>query len=394
MHKSWILAALVLGAVACSEDESPPTNATGGGGGSGADGGAGGEGGEGGEGGASACDELGSRLQSAIDQAWAMQPPVGGASVAVISGDCRWAGAAGNAHAGEPMTPAHLLRVGSVTKTYVATTLLSLAEEGALSLDDTLDMYVAGVPGGDVITIRMLLSHQSGIFNYTNDAAFMQQVINAPSTPVTPQEMVDVAIAHPPDFAPGTDWNYSNTGFILAGMVIEAVGTETAGEALRARALDVAALDETFFDGEETLPSPLATGFGATEVVDYTHALHPSVPWTAGSMVATAADVADWAKALYGGDVLPAARLEEMLTPVGAGLNGADYGLGVFLYDPAILNDVSPAVGHGGDIPGFHTDMFFIQTDGTVIAAIVNSETAVVNDFMVAAFLTLYPPAR
>jgi D-alanyl-D-alanine carboxypeptidase len=172
-------------------------------------------------------------------------------------------------------------------------------------------------------------------------------------------------------------------------MVIEAVAPGAAGATLRARALEPAGLDETFFDGEEALPTPLATGFGAAGQ-DYTHALHPSVPWTAGSMVATAGDVADWAAGLYGGTVLSAPALAETLTPVDTGIDGVGYGLGVFLYDAALIGNISTGVGHGGDIPGFHTDMLFVENDGTVIAAVVNSDGANVNDYMVAAIATLY----
>ena len=352
-------------------------------GGSGAGGDSGGAG-QGGSGAAStggggsgpdpACEALGASLQAAIDQHYAGPPQTpGGASVAVISGSCRWLGTVGEAHAGEPMTPAHLFRIASVTKTYVAATLLALVEEGALALDDTLDTYVPGVPAGDVITVRMLLRHTSGIYDYTSDVTFWQQALAQPNTPQTPQALVDVGTGHPANFAPGQGWGYSNTGFILAGMVIEAVTQTNAAAAIRQRTFDVVGLGDTFFDGEELLPAPLVTGFGA-QGEDLTNAVHPSVNWTAGSVVATAGDVADWAAALYGGQVLSAPSLDEMWTPVATGDAGLSYGLGAFLYDAANVGNISPAVGHGGRLPGFVTNMLYLQNDGTVVVQMVNAE--------------------
>ncbi len=318
------------------------------------------------------CEALGVTLQNAIDQHYANPPQSpGGASIAVISGSCRWVGAVGEAHTGQPMTPDHLLRVASVTKTYVAATLLALADEGALGLDDTLDNYVPGLPDGDLITVRMVLNHTSGIFDYATDMAFWQQALAQPNTALTPQSLVDVATSQPAYFAPGEGWGYSNTGFILAGMVIEAVTQTTVGEAIRARTFDVAGLDQTFFAAEEQIPTPLATGFGA-QGEDVTNALHPSVNWTAGSVVATAGDLADWAEALYAGQVLPAASLTEMLVPTPTGDAGKSYGLGAFLYDS--VGNISPGVGHNGKLPGYHTNMLYLQNDGTVVVQLVNSD--------------------
>ena len=189
-------------------------------GGSGAGGGGGAEGGGGaGGGGSDACAVLGDQLQAALEASFASEARIGGTVGAVRTPDCRWVGAAGESDTGVALEPTNLLRVGSVTKTYVSAALLTLAEEGALSLDDTLDSYVSGVPNGDTITVRELMQHTAGVYNYTNDATFMMQALAAPDTPVDPQDMVDVAIAHGADFPPGSSWNYSNTGYILLGMI-------------------------------------------------------------------------------------------------------------------------------------------------------------------------------
>lgn len=246
-----------------------------------------------------------------------------------------------------------------------------------------------GVPAGDAITVRMLLNHTNGIYDYLVDAAFWQQALAQPNVAVTPQALVDVGIGHPANFAPGQGWGYTNTGFILAGMVIEAVTGTTAGMAIRQRAFGPAGLDEAFFDGEDLLPTPLVTGFGS-QGEDVTHALHPSVSWTAGSVVTTAGELADWAAALYGGQVLSVASLQEMLTPVDTGDPGLAYGLGAFLYDPSKLGGIGPGVGHSGKLPGFHTNMFYLQNDGTVVVQIGNSDLG--KNFAGILLATLYAP--
>ncbi len=351
--------------------------AQGGGGGEAQGGGVGeaqGGGGGGGGGPDPVCVAMGVTLQNAIVTHYNNPPKkLGGASVAVIRGSCRWVSAVGEAHTGAPMTPAHLLRVASVTKTYVAATLLALVDEGKVALDDTLDKYVPLVPGG---TLRMLLRHPSGLYDYTTDMAFWQQALaQQPKIYVTPKSLVDVALAHPANFAPDQGWAYSNTGFILAGMVIEAVTKTTASVAIRKRTFDVAGLKETFFDGEEVLPTKLATGFGDVGQ-DLTNALHPSVNWSAGGVVATAGNVADWAAAHYGGKVLTANALAEMLLPVATGEAGLSSGLGAFLYEASKIGNVSPAIGHGGKLPGYRTNMLYLKKDDTVIVQIGMPTTA------------------
>jgi len=377
-RRRWLLAALVVGSAACSrtggssvdsavddgvdassgDDASPGPDA------SSADAAD------------PACTALGLKLQTAIDAHFNASPAqtVGGASVAVIVGSCHWVGVVGEAHPGVPMTPAHMFRVASVTKTYVAATLLQLVDEGALSLDNTLEQYVPGVPGGSSITIRMLLNHTSGIFDYATDATFWQNALSQPNVAVTPQALVDVATSHPANFAPGQGVSYTNTGFILAGMVIEAVTNTSVSAAIRQRTLDPVGLDATFFDGEETLPAPIVTATGQQNQ-DVTYALHPSINWAAGSMVTTAKDLAEWAAALYGGNVLSANGLNAMMTPVATGSPGLSYGLGAYLYAPSRLGNIGPGVGHNGRIPGFATNMFYMLNDGTVVVQIDNAET-------------------
>ena len=214
--------------------------------------------------------------------------------------------------------------------------------------------------------MRQLLNHTAGVFNYTDDNVFVTEVVNNPSMAYTPQQIVDVAVAQGADFAPGTSWSYSNTGYILLGMVLEQVTGETAGAHLRAAMLDPQGLGRTFFDGEETLPEALAKGYGPNEA-DWTDLFHPSVPWTAGIMAAEAGDLARWATALYAGDAISESARAEMLTFV----PGEGYGLGVM---EATLPSGDPAYGHGGAIPGFHALMLYLPVQEASVAVVVNHQ--------------------
>src|SRR5438093_623042 len=147
------------------------------------------------------------------------------------------AGVADRAH-GTPMRIGDRFRVGSVTKTFVAALVLQLAGEGKLSLDDTVEKWVPGlVPGGDRITVRELLNHTSGLFDYLNDGdgTVLQPYVKGDLGHVwTPQAIVGVATKHPPHFPPGGGWSYSNTGYIVLGLIVEAAtGDSLAAELKR-----------------------------------------------------------------------------------------------------------------------------------------------------------------
>jgi D-alanyl-D-alanine carboxypeptidase len=326
--------------------------------------------------GADPCDTLAAELDATLADTLAAADRPGGTVAAVITPECGlWRGAVGTAGDGEPLTPEHLLRVGSVTKTYVSATILSLAADGALGLDDTLDTWQPDVPGAGVITVRQLLDHTSGLYNYTDDEDFFAGILADPMAVYSPAELVAVATAHPPYFAPGAGWYYSNTNYILLGMIIEAVTGEPVAAAMRARLLDPQSLEHTFLDGDEPVQGALAHGFDR-DGADVTFALHPSAAWAAGAITATAGDLADWAMALYGGGVVAPALRDDMLDLVDVGdlLPGASYGLGVIAFDAGVVG--TPLIGHGGAIPGFLSEMYYLPDHDSVIVTIVNSEEA------------------
>ncbi|MBX3189343.1 MAG: beta-lactamase family protein [Labilithrix sp.] len=280
----------------------------------------------------------------------------------------------------------HLHRIGSVTKTYVAAVILTLASEGALGLEDPVAKFVSGVTGGDEITVRQLLTHTSGLFNYTNDEQFLQV---ARKKTFTPRELVDLALANPPSFAPGEGWEYSNTNYILLGMIAEAAGKAKIGALVRARVFAKVGLAATFFDGEEPVGGELAIGRDGWGR-DVTRFADPSWAWAAGAMVASPADTATWIEALGAGTFHDPATQAQMLVPTTTDDKNLGYGLGVMLFGRAITGGAGPGIGHGGDLPGYHTQAFYFPEKKTTLVAIVDSDAESPNDVSVAALEVLF----
>src|SRR4051794_32836862 len=164
----------------------------------------------------------GARLQRALERVTAAGAP--GAIALVRDGDESVGLASGyrDLEQKEPMRPTDRFRVGSVTKTFVATAALELVGEGKLGLDDTVERWLPGlVPNGPKITVRELLNHTSGIFDFTNDRGFIARVLWKPAEAWTPRQLIRTGTAHRPLFAPGATWSYSNTGYILLGLIVE-----------------------------------------------------------------------------------------------------------------------------------------------------------------------------
>lgn len=325
-----------------------------------------------------ACVEQDATLQAALDGArkstnamLAVTNDACGTSV-YLSGDPASASAAS------------LWRVGSVTKTYVAATILTLVRDAKVSLDDPLAKWVPSVPKTDGVTVRMLLNHTSGIFNYTEVPAFFAD----PKKKWTPREIVDLATANEPYFAPGKSWQYSNTNYVLLGMIAEKAGGAKVSALIRARALEPAGLTHTFLDGEEPLVGALATGFSKTGK-DVTQQSDMSGPWTAGAMAASGADLCDWVARLFGErKVLGEAELKLMIDDsIKLGFTQQRYGLGV------MISNGGPAgvgYGHGGDISGFHTDAAWYPDKRTAVCAVVNQDGADPNAITSAALKALF----
>jgi D-alanyl-D-alanine carboxypeptidase len=313
-----------------------------------------------------------SRLRStggtlmAMDAAVAAGVP--GVTATAEDGHGAWSATAGvgDTGTGRPRSAADRYRVGSITKTFVATVLLQLEAEGRLSLDDTVDKWQPGVVRGHGhdgrhITVRQLLNHTSGVFDYTRDTGFYRAVFTEDGffrhryDTHTPGELVRIAMRHRPDFPPGTSWKYSNTNYVLAGMVIEKVTGHPYATEIERRIIAPLRLRGTSLPGTRvTVPRPSSRSYSKfTDPKSPAHdvtQLNPSLASAAGEMISDSADLDRFYSALLRGKLLPPRQLAEMKTTVEAtGIPGARYGLGIM--DRRLTCGVH-VWGHDGGIHG------------------------------------------
>lgn len=271
--------------------------------------------------------------------------------------------AAGNADlaAGRPMPvdPAQHVRVGSVTKSFTAAVVLQLAAEGRVDLDRPIETYLPGLLTGDgvdgrVITVRQLLGHRSGLPEPTEALGVNEHTAALLGRTFTPAQEIALALRYPAQFSPGARFDYTNTNYIVAGMLIEAVTGRGYGEELRDRILTPLGLSGTYLPatGETGLREPHPTGYTTVDgtIADETR-MEPSVPWASGALVSTGADLNRFYTALLSGRVVPLTQLRQMLDGVDmGGDDGMSYGLGVGY---AQLPCGSRFVGHVGGVRGF-----------------------------------------
>jgi D-alanyl-D-alanine carboxypeptidase len=283
--------------------------------------------------------------------------------------DGTWNGTAGvaNLRTGRERLPQDRYRVGSITKTFVATVVLQLESEGRLSLDDTVDRWLPGLVRGHGhdgrrITLRQLLNHTSGIYNYTDDQGFLEKVFGDGFfqhryDTWSPRQLIGLATEHEPYFAPGAGWHYSNTNYILAGMVVEkATGRSYASEIER-RILRPLSLRATSVPGTDArMPRPSGRAYSKlsedpkAKIHDVTE-LNPSAAWSAGEMISDSADLQRFYRALLKGKLLPRKQLREMTSTVPVHPKEPDirYGLGLMQVKTGCGTEVW---GHGGGIHG------------------------------------------
>jgi len=264
-------------------------------------------------------------------------------------------------------------RIASVTKAFVATVVLQLAAERRLRLDDRVERWLPGLlPNGGAITLRQLLGHTSGLFDYDEDEAWSRSRIANPAREWSPRELVAISTSHRPAFAPGTAWGYSNTNYVVLGMVVESVTGERLDQVLRERIIRRLRLGATSYPTRTAMPEPAAHGYVGARPglpippgtkLDVTTLLSPSV-WGAGQMVSNGDDLTRFLSALLGGRLLPAKQLAAMK----AGVKDAEYGLGLMIS----YTRCGTAFGHRGDIPGYRTIAWSTANGRRAAAVLVN----------------------
>ncbi|MFH8614627.1 serine hydrolase domain-containing protein [Streptomyces sp. NPDC017979] len=266
-----------------------------------------------------------------------------GATATATDGHGVWQGTAGvgNLRTGTPRGADDRFRIASITKTFVATVLLQLEAEGALDLDDTVEKWLPGLVRGNghdgrTITVRQLLNHTSGVYDYLADTEYLNTYALAPGFLVhrfdnrTPQAAVRVAMRHAPAFSPpGSEYSYSNTNYVLAGLIIEKASGNTYEHEVRKRIINPLGLRATTMPGNSShMPRPssraysqLSTDPAATKIYDVT-LQNASQSWADGDMISSAADLNRFFSALLRGQLLPPQQLKAMktTTPDGHGL--------------------------------------------------------------------------
>jgi D-alanyl-D-alanine carboxypeptidase len=267
-------------------------------------------------------------------------------------------------------------RIASVTKTFVATVVLQLVGEGKLTLDDSVDRWLPGlVPNGSAITIRELLSHTSGIFNYTDDLGWQNSMFANPGHEWSPRDLLAIAFAKPPLFAPGTNWSYSNTNYILLGLVVEAITGEPVAEVLRERIFEPLALTSTSFPTGIAVQEPFAHAYlnFSGGLVDLAPIVSPSWSYAAGQIVSTAADVTKFLAALFSGKLLSPALMTQM--KAGTASSGT-YGLGM----RTTFSGCGRVYGHDGNFFGWRNEAFATANGKRAAVAMVNVDESRVGN--------------
>jgi D-alanyl-D-alanine carboxypeptidase len=281
----------------------------------------------------------------------------------------------------EPITIDDHFRIGSNTKTMTGTVVLQLAQEGKLRLEDPVSKYYPGVPNGDRITIEQLLDMRSGLYSYTAAPEWMKSVDQTPQRAWTPQELLAIAFARKPNFAPGERFEYCNTNTVLLGLIIEKLGGEPLDTAFDRRLFKPLGLTSTLLPRRDSSaipdPHPHAYHFGTFAQTQMAQGgklppdqlaaaragtlrpndgtfVNPSMAWAAGGVISTAPQLVRYAKAMVGGGLLSPQwqqrRLQSLrlITP-----DRLDYRYG---YN---LDNFGSMYGHEGDMPGGFTSTMY-----------------------------------
>jgi D-alanyl-D-alanine carboxypeptidase len=267
----------------------------------------------------------------------------------------------------QPMATDLYVRIGSNSKTFTVTSLLMLAEQGKLGLDDPIDRYVDGVPSGNEITLRQLAAMRSGLYNYTDD--LIQNLPQQPFRQWTPRELLQIGLRHPLRFPPGSAFDYCNTNFVLLGTVVEKVSGRSLASFIEQNILKPQGMTRTVFPAGAEFPSPHSHGYLKTpdgKVVDATD-WNPSWGWAAGSMISTLDDVRVWVRDLAISKLIsPAMKRErDRFLPAPPEGEGALYGLA--------LENQNGWIGHHGNILSYIVYPFYLPAERITMVVLLNA---------------------
>ncbi len=297
----------------------------------------------------------------------------------------------------KPMTPRSRMLAASIGKTFVGATVVSLAKNGRLGLDDPISDWLGDrdwlnrLPNYESVTIRQLLSHRSGLPDHVYDAEFhaaAKDLWHGAENPFPPEELVAFVLDEPPLFKAGQGWAYTDTGFILLGMIIESATGQDYYDIVRRRFTDPLQLTRTSPSNHPDLRD-LATGYMSennpfgfptrTTTIDGSMAWNPGVEWTGGGLVSTSRDLALWGFMLFQGRAMDAHYLQDLLSsvPIDPDNPSVRYGLGVAISRGGPFGTV---YGHGGWIPGYTSSLRYYADHQVCIAIQINTDIGIVDD--------------
>ena len=284
-----------------------------------------------------------------------------------------------------PMLPNDRMLAGSVGKTFAAATALQLIKEGKIGLDDRIEKYLGSeqwfsrLPNAKDITVRQLMNHTSGLVRYEFKEQFTKDLTANPEKVWKPAELVAYLLDEKPPFEAGKGWDYSDTNYIVLGMIIEKVtGIKFYDEANK-RLLKPLKLTDTLPQDGPRLKGVVQgyagpnNPFGGTDAMNVNgkFVINPQFEWTGGGYISTAQDLARWAKMMYEGKAYSPDLLPQVLDGVAAPMLGREtrYGLGVIIRK----TQVGTSYGHSGFFPGYMTDMMYFPEHKVAVAVQVNT---------------------
>ncbi len=319
-------------------------------------------------------------LQAALDSSFATCDGFGVSAALLAPGEELWIGTAGVSYNTVSVTSDMLFGIASTGKAFAATLVFMLAEDGALSLDDSLYHWLPAYPHVDsTITVRQLLGHTSGLDSYDSHPDFWDAMGADLARVWSPRELLETFVQEP-RYPPGTTFDYSNTNYVLLGLIVESVTGEPFATTLRSRILDPLGLDHTFLMVDESVTGELVHAWWDMDedgVIDDLSTVpfqaFYSMAWPSGALVSTARDLVTFSDALFGEDLVSSASLAQMLAfdPVG------HYGLGLHRWDLLPGVDI---VGHRGGTPVSDASMEFLPDHGVHFAVVLNWRGSTCNE--------------
>ncbi len=326
-------------------------------------------------------NSLDQKLHKVLDKGVKKYNARGVSAAIVFDADSLWVGTSGISHDTVSMNPDMLFSIGSVTKNFVAALTLKLAENGTLSLEDSLSKWLPVYPYIDSnITIRQLLNHTSGIYNFFNNDDIWDALKKDRNRIWTSEEVFEYI--KDPNFLPGEGWQYSNTNYVLMAMIIEKATGSSLSFQLKKNLWDPLNLHNYYLWLADSIPDNQAHIFGddimfgssKSDITFLPRASHESIIYGSGGIVTTAEDLAKWCYALFEGNVLNKESMNEMLDFVDFDhqYNMKGYGLGLQLFTDVIIPNGKKGVGHGGASIGTATYMIYLPEYSLSVVVMVN----------------------